>query len=80
MREQPAIPRFEDGSVNLRELMRRIAEDAANAIMAPMPTSCAREAPTAATATASATWSPAPASMMIGASMLLSEKIGATVL
>ena len=33
MREQPAMPRFEDGSVNLRELMRRIAEDAVNAIM-----------------------------------------------
>lgn len=26
-------PRFEDGSVNLRELMRRIAEDVVNAIM-----------------------------------------------
>ena len=33
VREQPAMPRFEDGSVNLRELMRRIAEDAVNAIM-----------------------------------------------
>lgn len=33
MREQPAMPRFEDGSVNLRELMRRIAEDAVSAIM-----------------------------------------------
>ena len=33
VREQPAIPRFEDGSVNLRELMRRIGEDVANAIM-----------------------------------------------
>ena len=32
MREQPAMPRFEDGSVNLRELMRRIAEDVMNAI------------------------------------------------
>ena len=27
VREQPAMPRFEDGSVNLKELMRRIAED-----------------------------------------------------
>ena len=26
VREQPAMPRFEDGSMNLRELMRRIAE------------------------------------------------------
>lgn len=26
------MPRFEDGSVNLRELMRRIAEDVMNAI------------------------------------------------
>ena len=26
------MPRFEDGSVNLRELMRRIAEDVVNAI------------------------------------------------
>ena len=33
VREQPAMPRFEDGSVNLRELMRRIAEDVVNAIM-----------------------------------------------
>lgn len=33
VREQPAMPRFEDGSVNLRELMRCIAEDAVNAIM-----------------------------------------------
>ena len=33
MREQPAMPRFEDGSVNLRELMRHIAEDVVNAIM-----------------------------------------------
>ena len=32
MREQPAMPRFEDGSVNLRELMRRIAEDVVSAI------------------------------------------------
>ena len=32
VREQPAMPRFEDGSVNLRELMRRIAEDVMNAI------------------------------------------------
>ncbi len=30
---QPAMPRFEDGLVNPRELMRRIAEDVANAIM-----------------------------------------------
>lgn len=33
VREQPAMPRFEDGSVNMRELMRRIAEDVVNAIM-----------------------------------------------
>lgn len=33
VREQPAMPRFEDGSVNLRELMRCIAEDVVNAIM-----------------------------------------------
>ena len=33
MREQPAMPRLEDGSVNLRVLMRRIAEDVVNAIM-----------------------------------------------
>ena len=32
VREQPAMPRFEDGSVNLRELMRRIAEDIVKAI------------------------------------------------
>ena len=32
VREQPAMPRFEDGSMNLRELMRRIAEDVVNAI------------------------------------------------
>ena len=33
MWEQPAMPRFEDGSVNLRELIRRLAEDVVNAIM-----------------------------------------------
>lgn len=33
MREQPAMPRFEDGLVNLMELMRRIAEDVVSAIM-----------------------------------------------
>lgn len=33
MREQPAMPRLEDGSVNLRVLMRRIAEDVVNTIM-----------------------------------------------
>ena len=32
VREQPAMPRFENGSVNLRELVRRLAEDVANAI------------------------------------------------
>lgn len=32
-REQPAMPRFEDGSVNPMELVRRIAEDVVNAIM-----------------------------------------------
>ena len=32
VREQPAMPRFEDGPVNLRELMRRIAEDVVSAI------------------------------------------------
>lgn len=35
VREQPAMPRFEDGSVNLRELMRRIAEDVVSAIEQP---------------------------------------------
>ena len=33
VREQPAVPRFEDGAVNPRGLMRRIAEDVVNAIM-----------------------------------------------
>ena len=33
VREQPAMPRFEDGSANLRELMGRITEDVVNAIM-----------------------------------------------
>ena len=32
VREQPAMPRFEDGSVNPRELMRRIAEGVVSAI------------------------------------------------
>lgn len=32
MRELPAMPRFENGSVNLREPMRRIAEDVVSAI------------------------------------------------
>lgn len=33
VREQPAMPRFEDGPANLRELMGRIAEDVVDAIM-----------------------------------------------
>lgn len=33
VREQPAMPRFEDGSASLRELMRRLAEDVVNAVM-----------------------------------------------
>ena len=33
VREQPAMPRFENGSMSPRVLMRRIAEDVANAIM-----------------------------------------------
>ena len=33
MREQPAMPRLEDGSVNPREFRRRLAEDVVNAIM-----------------------------------------------
>ena len=33
MREQPAMPRLEDGSVNLMELMRRLAEDVVTTIM-----------------------------------------------
>ena len=33
VREQPAMPRFEDGLANLRELIRRLAEDVVNAIM-----------------------------------------------
>ena len=32
--EAELMPRFEDGSVNLQELVRRLAEDVANAIMA----------------------------------------------
>ena len=32
VREQSAMPRFQNESVNLREPMRRIAEDVANAI------------------------------------------------
>ena len=31
--EQATMPRFEDGSINLRELMRALAEDVVNAIM-----------------------------------------------
>ena len=33
VREQPAMPRFEDGPVNLRELIRRIAEGVVTTIM-----------------------------------------------
>ena len=33
MPEQATMPRFEDGSINLRELMRALAEDVVNAIM-----------------------------------------------
>ena len=32
VREQPAMPKFENVTVSLRELMRRIAEDVASAI------------------------------------------------
>ena len=32
--EAELMPRFKDGSVNLQELVRRLAEDVANAIMA----------------------------------------------
>ena len=80
MREQPAMPRFEDGSVNLRELMRRIAEGVVNAIMdAEADQLCAGGA-NSRNGYRGATWSPAPASMMIGASVRLSEKIGAIAL
>ena len=80
VREQPAMPSFEDGSVNLRELMRHLAEDVVATIMDAEADQLCAGAPTAATATASATWSPASASMMIGASMRLSKRIGATAL
>ena len=33
MQEQPSMPRFEDGSANLMELMKRLAGGVANAIM-----------------------------------------------
>ena len=33
MPEQATVPRFEDGSINLRELIRALAEDVVNAIM-----------------------------------------------
>ena len=33
MPEQATMPRFEDGSINLRELVRALAEDVVNAIM-----------------------------------------------
>lgn len=33
MQEQPSMPRFEDGSVNLMELMRRLAGGVVNATM-----------------------------------------------
>lgn len=80
MWEQPATPRLEDGSVNLRVLMRRIAEDVVNAIMdAEADQLCAGGA-NSRNGYASATWSPASASMMIGASVRLSEKIGTTAL
>lgn len=74
------MPRFEDGSVNPRGLMRRIAEDVVNAIMdAEADQLCAGGA-NSRNGTASATWSRVSASMMIGASMRLSGKIGTTAL
>ena len=33
MPEQATMPRFEDGSINLRELIRALAEDVVNAVM-----------------------------------------------
>ena len=74
------MPRFEDGSVNLRELMRRIAEDVVNAIMdAEADQLCAGGA-NSRNGTASATLSRASASMTIGASVRLLERIGTTAL
>lgn len=57
VREQPAMPRFEDGSVNLRELMRRIAEDVVNAIMDADADQLHAGGANSCKATASATWS-----------------------
>ena len=54
MSAQAAMPRFEDGSINLRELIRTLAEDVVNAIMDAEADQLCAGAPTAAV-TASAT-------------------------
>ena len=52
-----AIPRFEDGFVNMQELLRQLAESVVNEIMSARPASSAGRPATAGTATASAGWS-----------------------
>ena len=74
------MPRFEDGSVNLRELMRRIAEDVVNAIMGVEADQLCAGGANNRNGYRDATWSPASASTTIGASVRLSGKIGATAL
>lgn len=80
MQEQPAMPRFEGGSVNLRELVRRIAKDVVSAIMGAGADQLCAGGANSHNGYRDATWSSASASMTIGASVRLSERIGATVL
>lgn len=80
VREQPAMPRSEDGSVNLREPMRRIAEDVVNAIMDAEADQLCTGGANSRNGYRERNLVTCVASMMTGASIRLSEKIGTTVL
>lgn len=55
------MPRFDDDVIDMRDLLRRLAEQFENAVMDAGPTSCAEAVPTAATATARGRLPPASA-------------------
>ena len=79
VREQPAMPRFEDGSANLRELIRRLAEDVLNAIMGAEANRLCSGGANSRNGYRERNLVTC-ASMTIGAPMRLSERVGTTVL
>lgn len=56
-----AMPRFDDGAIDMQELLRRLAEQVVNAVMDAGPTSSAVAGGTAETATARGRSPPASA-------------------